>query len=210
MNLQQLLNLYKNESANVIKSLDEDKIADLINLIVGCYQYKRKVLACGNGGNAALVANLITDLNLHPFVSDNKSIPLTTDLRLKAIDLCSSPSTLTGILNDFGSDFIFSEQIRYMGEMGDLLIGISGSGTSKNILQAFQLAQTKGLKTCLITRNETGTIHQYADVVIVVPGQSSFPGQTGSNNNNFHFEDCVCKISHMATGILKQTVQDAG
>lgn len=208
MNISNLLELYKNESINVMSEIDLTAIKYFVENVVSCYSNSNKIFAFGNGGNAAYVDNLITDLNLHPFVSESKSESVKATKRLRAFNLCSSSATLTGILNDFGGDYIFSKQLEYLADENDLVIGFSGSGNSKNILIAFEYAKQNNMKTILFTRKSEGKCHQFSDVVICVPGDSNFPGQTGSNNNNFHYEDMISKVSHMATGILKQVVQN--
>ena len=62
------------------------------------------------------------------------------------------------------------------------------------------------MKTIVMTRNLECAAKNLADLLIVVEGDSSFPGQTGKNNNNFHFEDCISKVTHIAVGILKEEV----
>ena len=208
MNISNLLELYKNESINVMNEIDLISIQYFVESVINCYVNSNKVFAFGNGGNAAYVDNLITDLNLHPFVSESKNESVKATKRLKAFNLCSSPATLTGILNDFGGDYIFLKQLEYLADENDLVIGFSGSGNSKNVLLAFEYAKEKNMSTILFTRKNEGKCHQFSDVVICVSGNSEFPGQTGSNNNNFHYEDMISKISHMATGILKQVVQN--
>lgn len=208
MNISNLLELYKNESIDVINKIDLTAIEYFVENVISCYLNSNKIFAFGNGGNAAYVDNLITDLNLHPFVSESKSESVITAKRLRSFNLCSSPATLTGILNDFGGDYIFSKQLEYLADENDLVIGFSGSGNSKNILIAFEYAKQNNMKTVLFTRKNEGKCHHFSDVVICVPGDSNFPGQTGPNNNNFHYEDIISKVSHMATGILKQVVKD--
>ena len=80
-------------------------------------------------------------------------------------------------------------------------------GTSKNIVGGISLAKDLNLKTILITRNETPSCAEQLDLLIPIKGDSRFPGQTGKNNNNFHFEDVIIKLSHIACGLLKMHVQ---
>ena len=174
--------------------------------VIDAWEYGHQVFACGNGGNAAYVANLVTDLNLHPFVSEDKKHPIQGK-RLYAINLCDSVSTITAIMNDIGPEHIFSEQLKYMGKDGDVFIGLSGSGNSGNVIKAAQVALDIGMNVLGITRNGNSEIVKMSHKSIVVPGHSKFPGQTGKNDNNFHFEDCISKISHIITGILKRKVQ---
>jgi D-sedoheptulose 7-phosphate isomerase len=177
-------------------------------MVIDTYDLEKKVFVCGNGGNASFVGNFVTDLNLHPFMSEDKSKPMNVTKRMFAINLTDSASTITGILNDVGADFIFSEQMKYSAKTGDLFVGLSGSGNSKNILEAMKLGKTIGMKNILITKYSKSNCAQYADLIIEIVGNSLFPGQTGKNNNNFHFEDCISKLSHIATGILKEKVKN--
>ncbi len=209
MNIQKLLETYRDESIYVMANIDLSSIQMFAEAIIDCYKNSNKIFAFGNGGNAAYVDNLITDLNLHPFVSESKSESVLSSKRLRAYNLCSSSATITGILNDFGPDYIFSKQLEYLADSEDLLIGLSGSGNSKNILLAFEFAKNNNMKTILVTRKPEGKCHKFSDIVIYVPGESIFPGQTGGNNNNFHYEDMISKVSHMATGLLKKMVQDS-
>ena len=68
-----LINLYKSESSDVVNSLKNEEITEFIDLVLDAYKQERKIFACGNGGNVASVGNLVVDLNMHPFVSDDKS-----------------------------------------------------------------------------------------------------------------------------------------
>ncbi len=83
-----------------------------------------------------------------------------------------------------------------------------GSGNSGNVLEAMKVAKDKGMKTILVTRNKENKCNQYADLTISLEGTSEFPGQTGGNNNNFHFEDILSKITHISVGLLKEKVQN--
>ena len=207
MTIDNLLKLYVDESKAVTENLPIGSIEKFIKITLEAYTKNQSFFACGNGGNAAFCANLITDLNLHPFVDDSKNNPVSGKLRFKGYNLCDSVSTITGILNDVGPEFIFSEQLKINAKPGDVLFCISGSGNSRNIKEAMMLGKILQMKTVLITRTPTGSCRSFADVVIEITGESQFPGQTGGNNNNFHFEDSISKISHMLTGVLKNHVK---
>ena len=203
-----LIRLYKQESAAVFEAIDDASIEKFVQMILDTYENGGKIYACGNGGNAAIVGNLITDLNMHPFVSEDKSTPINAP-RLHAINLCESGGILTAIMNDIGPINIFSEQLKFGGKSGDLLIGITGSGTSVNIIQAITEADSIGMNTIVLTKCNKAPVTTWATHAVIIPGTSQFPGQTGKNNNTFHFEDCINKLSHIATGILKRKVFDA-
>lgn len=203
-----LINLYKKESSDVITNMSSDVLLRFTTLILDAYTSEKKIFACGNGGNAAYVANLVVDLNMHPFVSEDKSSHEVKRNKFHAINLCEGAATLTGITNDLGFNSVFKEQLKYQAEKDDILFCISGSGNSGNVLEAMKYAKNIGMKCVIMTRKSPCKAENYADLLIQVNGTSQFPGQTGNNNNNFHFEDCISKITHIITGILKLEVTE--
>ena len=207
--MDKLIELYKTESATAFENLSTSEIGKFVSMIFDAYENEKTLFACGNGGNVASVQNLVVDLNMHPFVSEDKNskgkIPRNN---FKCVSLCSDQATITGISNDLGYQHIFSEQLTYQGDEDDVLLGMSGSGNSGNVLQAMELAKSKGMKTILVTRNAENKCNKFADLTLSLTGTSEFPGQTGGNNNNFHYEDVLCKITHIAVGLLKQKVQN--
>jgi len=208
MNKKSLINLYKEESSNAFNQIPTEKIITFVDMVFEAYKDEKTIFACGNGGNVASVQNLVVDMNMHPFVSEDKGIQTIPRNKFKCVSLCSDQAIITGISNDLGFRFIFSEQLKYQGIDGDIVFGMSGSGNSKNVLEAFRVAKDRGMKTILVTRNEVNNCNQFSDLVISLKGVSSFPGQTGGNNNNFHFEDILSKITHIAVGLLKEKVQN--
>ena len=203
-----LINLYKKESNNVFDSISSTEIAKFVDMVFGVYEREGTIFAAGNGGNVASVQNLVVDLNMHPFVSEDKGSQTIPRNKFKCVSLCSDQATITGVSNDLGYEHIFSEQLKYQGEEGDMFFGMSGSGNSGNVLEAMKVAKAKGMKTILVTRNKENKCNQYADLTISLEGTSEFPGQTGGNNNNFHFEDILSKITHISVGLLKEKVHN--
>jgi D-sedoheptulose 7-phosphate isomerase len=208
MNIKKLINLYKKESIEAFNSLPVQKIAEFVEMIFEAYENERTVFACGNGGNCASVQNLVVDFNMHPFTSDNKGIQNVQRNGFKCVNLCSDQATLTGITNDLGFIYVFSEQLKYQGSDGDILIGTSGSGNSKNVLEAFKTAKEKKMKNILFTRNLINNCNAFADLVISLDIKSEFPGQIGNNNANFYYEDLLSSLTHIAVGLLKEKVQN--
>ena len=116
---------------------------------------------------------------------------------------------MTAITNDIGFKYIFSQQlINDKIYEGDVVFGFSGSGNSDNILEAFKVAKKYGAKTVVITRGKGGKAKDLADYCIIVPGTSKFPGQTGGNDNNFHYEDILSSVAHMITGFLFNQIRE--
>ena len=207
---EELIKIYLEEKKSSLEFFPIKEVVETTEIVWKAYMNDNTIYACGNGGNAAYVANMLTDLSMHPFVSDDKHNPLPIDVkRLKAINLVESPATLTAILNDIGSSVIFSQQLINHGvRRGDVLFGFSGSGNSENILNAFQTAQKYDAITIGITRGDGGKMKDISNIIIKVSGKSNFPGQIGGNNFNFHYEDALSMIAHMLTGIIKKRVED--
>jgi|TARA_A100001515_G_scaffold14_2_gene34 D-sedoheptulose 7-phosphate isomerase len=208
MNMLKWIDVYKNESTEVFNTIPNKQIQRFVQMIFEAYENEQTVFACGNGGNVASVQNLVVDMNMHPFVSEDKGAQTIPRNNFKCVSLCSDQATITGVSNDLGFRFIFSEQLKYQGKKGDVVFGMSGSGNSQNVLEAFRVAKEKGMKTILVTRNEINKCNDFSDLTISLTGESIFPGQTGGNNNNFHFEDFLSKLTHIAVGLLKEKVNN--
>jgi D-sedoheptulose 7-phosphate isomerase len=206
MDKRKLIDLYKTESSNEFHNIPTSKIIEFVEMMFEAYDNEQTVFACGNGGNVASVQNLVVDMNMHPFVSEDKGVQTIPRNNFKCVSLCSDQATITGVSNDLGFRFIFSEQLKYQGVKGDVVFGMSGSGNSKNVLEAFRVAREKEMKTILVTRNAVNNCNEFADLTVSLKGTSEFPGQTGGNNNNFHFEDILSKITHISVGLLKEKV----
>ena len=207
--MKELIKLYKQESNDAFISISDSSIVDFVNLIIKAYKNENKVFACGNGGNVASVQNLVLDLNMHPFVSEDKSARKGERNKFQAISLCDSAAAITGMTNDIGFENIFAEQLKYQASEGDILFAMSGSGNSGNVIEALKVAKERGMICVVMTRNFNTKSDEYADLMLRITSKNStFPGQTGGNNNNFHYEDCISKISHIAVGILKQYVEN--
>lgn len=122
------------------------------------------VFACGNGGSATDSMHLCEEL-VGRYRGDRRPLP--------AVSLNTDTSVLTCIANDYGYEHIFSRQIETLGQKGDLLVGFSTSGNSKNISIAFEIAKSKGMTTILLTGKDGGSIRSIADHTIIVPSDNT-------------------------------------
>lgn len=201
--MKHLIDIYKHESSQIFNNISNDEIYDLWLQVKRVYDTGGTVFLAGNGGNVGYIANMYTDFLLHPFVAEDKSVKIQAK-RLKCVNLTDSSSTITGIANDLGYDNIFAEQLDIFGTSQDLFIGITGSGTSKNIVECIKICKNKHITPFILTKNSNIT-----EKKVIINGISVFPGQTGKNMANFHFEDCISKITHIITGMLKQYVTES-
>ena len=122
-----------------------------------------KILACGNGGSAGDAQHFSSEL-LNRFERERPSLP--------AIALTTDTSTLTSIANDYSYKEIFSKQIRALGRKGDILLAISTSGNSPNVLEAVKVAQQRGLRIIALTGNAGGKLREMLrgeDIEICIP-----------------------------------------
>lgn len=141
-----------------------NKIAEVCKLCVELYKGKNKTILAGNGGSAADAQHIAAEL-VGRYGFDRPSIP--------SLALTTDTSNLTAIGNDYGYDKVFSRQLEGMGQEGDIFFGISTSGNSKNIINAFEVAKQKGIKTVALVGRDGGEMAKMADIALVVPSDST-------------------------------------
>jgi D-sedoheptulose 7-phosphate isomerase len=160
------------------------------DLLSESYRKGGKVLLCGNGGSAGDSEHIVGEL-MKGFTSKrpvpeavrsmlSKAFPedgeyLSNHLQgaLPAISLVSQTSLITAFANDVAADMIFAQQVYGYGLKGDVLIGISTSGTSKNVVHALQVARAMSLRTIGLTGRSGGKMKAVCDVTICVPAEST-------------------------------------
>lgn len=121
-----------------------------------------KVLVCGNGGSAAEAQHFAAEL-LGRFLQERRALP--------SIALTTDTSALTAIANDYGFERVFERQVEALGRAGDVLLGISTSGRSINVVRAFQTARARGLSTIALTGPHGRDMGAAADVLIAIPAE---------------------------------------
>ena len=152
------------ESAKVLKAFmaDENNFKNIeaaSQLMLEAIQNNRKIISCGNGGSMSDAMHFAEELTGR-YRDNRPSLP--------AIAISDS-GYLTCAGNDYGYDFVFSRFIEGMGNSGDVLLGISTSGNSKNVINAVQAAKEKGMKTVVLSGKDGGNLADLADVEIRVP-----------------------------------------
>ena len=129
-----------------------DAIAVAAQIMIAALKQGNKILCCGNGGSAADAQHFAAEL-LNRFEKDRKSLP--------AIAITTDTSTLTSIANDYDYHQIFSKQIEGLGKPGDVLLAISTSGNSENIIRAIQMAKQNNMTIVAMTGKNGGKIPAY-------------------------------------------------
>lgn len=141
-----------------------NKIEEVSKLCIELYKGPNKTILAGNGGSAADAQHIAAEL-VGRYGFDRPSIP--------SLALTTDTSNLTAIGNDYGYDKVFSRQLEGMGQRGDIFIGISTSGNSRNIINAFEVAKKKGIKTVALVGRDGGEMAKMADIALIVPSDST-------------------------------------
>jgi D-sedoheptulose 7-phosphate isomerase len=142
-----------------LSKLDYGQIDSVGKMVAQAMKAGNKLLAAGNGGSAADAQHLVGEL-VCKFLKDRKGYP--------AIALSTNTSVITAWANDISYDTAIARQIEALGKKGDVFIGITTSGNSKNIIEAFRKCREIGIKTVLLEGAKKGAAEAYADIAIKV------------------------------------------
>ncbi len=141
-----------------------DLLVEVAHKCVEVYKNGKKILIAGNGGSAADAQHFAAEL-VGRYGFDRPSLP--------SLALTTDTSALTAIGNDYGYDYVFSRQLEGLGVEGDLFIGISTSGNSQNVLNAFESAKARGITTVALVGRDGGKMGQMADYAIIIPSDKT-------------------------------------
>jgi len=186
MNTEKLLNTLIKRYP-VLENVKED-IESAANIIIEAYENGGQLLACGNGGSSADADHIVGELmksfskkrplessfeNSLENVDADKAEFLSSKLErgLPAISLSAHTALNTAVSNDIHGDLIFAQQVNGYGRKGDVFIGITTSGNSKNVIYAAIVAKAKGMKVLGLTGETGGELKNYCDAVIKVPAK---------------------------------------
>ena len=161
MQLEKFCASYSNKLSDLLGSSDWSSVAQLGEDMRECWLARRQVFFCGNGGSAGNAIHLANDFLY--------GIAERTGAGLKVQALSANPAVMTCLANDVGYDFIYSEQLAVLAESGDLLVVLSGSGNSPNILRVLEQAKSMGVKSCAILGYTGGKCKSLADFSIHFP-----------------------------------------
>jgi|TARA_B110001452_G_C15043737_1_gene364498 D-sedoheptulose 7-phosphate isomerase len=176
---------YLNVSNEVIKKIDMKILIKIANLLENKIKSNKNIFVCGNGGSAAIANHYVADYL--------KLLRTNTKLKPKFISLVSNLELITAISNDINYDKIFSYQIESLANNNDLLIMISSSGNSKNLINALKIAKNKKMKIISFVGFNGGLIHKKSDLSLL------------SEVNNYGIsEDIAHILMHIIIQFLRQ------
>jgi len=153
---------YLKQVASLFEGLDAQTDRFVDALFKG-FEEGRTIFLCGNGGSAANASHFGQDLAKGTLAS------MSAKRRFKVIPLTDNIGFITALANDEGYDSIFEQQLRNLANRGDLLVAISGSGNSPNVLRAVEYARSIGMKTIGVTGYDGGKLRKLADEGVHIP-----------------------------------------
>ena len=174
------------KNAVLADSRFHDLLAEVAIQIVKTLRAGGKVLFCGNGGSAADAQHLAAEFTGR-YLKERRALP--------ALALTTNTSSVTAIGNDYGFDLVFARQLEALGKEGDVVIGISTSGNSRNIIRAFEAAKSKSIYTVALTGLSGGTMKKIADCAICVPSEET-P----------RIQECHILAGHIICEIVEETL----
>jgi D-sedoheptulose 7-phosphate isomerase len=163
------LKSYLETSANVIfDAATDDKllhqVEEAVTAVIEALSNDLPVLVCGNGGSASDALHITAEL-VGRFLMERKA--------LNVIALADNTATITALANDYSYETIFARQVEAYGKSGAVLIGLSTSGNSANVIRAFETARQMGMKTVAFTGKDGGKMVPYSDILIAAPSSST-------------------------------------
>ncbi len=169
---------YLTDLANLLPKLDAGRIAEAIQMLRTARDAGRTVFICGNGGSASIASQMVVDIV--------KGASFGKQTRFKMIGLTDSMATMSAYANDEGYETVFVEPLKNFAEAGDVLIAISGSGNSENVLKAVEYANRIGCHSIGLTSGESGRLRESVSLPLLVP--SKHMGR---------LEDCFFILTHV-------------
>ena len=153
-------------ACQTFESLQElaQPVARAADAMAECLCAGRKLLVCGNGGSAADGADFSAEFGCR-FVTDRRPYP--------ALNLAQGGSLMSAIGNDYGYDEVFARQVAGLGQRGDVLVAITTSGNSKNILRALEEGKARGLTTVALLGRDGGQARGRAEIELLVPSETT-------------------------------------
>jgi D-sedoheptulose 7-phosphate isomerase len=155
--------LYKADLLRAIESIDLAKVTQAIDILVQARDRGRRIFVCGNGGSASTASHFVCDMV--------KGASFQRDKRFRIMALTDSLPTITAYANDVGYDCVFVEQLKNFAEPGDVVIAVSGSGNSPNVLRAVEYANSIGCRTIALSGRNGGKLGPMAQLNL----QASIP-----------------------------------
>jgi Phosphoheptose isomerase len=183
---------YFDHVTEILAHIDVNAVASFIRELLDARERGARIFFLGNGGSASTASHFVNDISIG---SKSWSKPF------RANSLVDNTAVLTAIANDDGYDEVFTQQLRSQLHQGDLVVAISVSGNSRNVVDAVEYAKSAGARTVALTGFDGGKLHTLADVIVHVPTN---PGEYGLA------EDAHLVLDHLIGAFLAQLCKTEG
>lgn len=179
---------YLSYLTTILKNMDTSQIGQFIRTLLDARERGATIYFIGNGGSAATASHFANDIA----IGTN-----SYDKPFRAVSLTDNQAIITAVGNDYGYEEIFVRQLMIVGRPGDIVVAISASGNSPNLIKAFDYAKTVGIKTVAITAFDGGKMKQMADECVHVPTE---PKEYGPS------EDVHMVLDHLVGAYLTRFI----
>jgi D-sedoheptulose 7-phosphate isomerase len=190
LDFKQRAEAYVEEARATLERIPLDVADRIFQILSDAYRDDRLVIVMGNGGSAALASQFAVDLSKGTAVPGRR--------RFRVISIVDNTPVMTAYANDLSYADVFSEQIRTLARAGDVVLGISGSGNSQNVLNGLKAARECGATTVVLTGYQGGKAKDVADVALIVP-----------SGDMQHIEDCHLTLTHMYMQAMCEMVRES-
>ncbi len=176
-------------------SVDRDKLTAALKLLEAAYEKGATLYVCGNGGSASISNHLVCD--------HSKGGQTDTDLKPKVVSLATNIEVITAIANDIAFDDVFVYQLQTLAEKGDVLLTISSSGDSENVVRAAKWAKENGVRVIAFTGFDGGRTARLADVNLHVEGDN-YGVVEDTHQSLMHILAQYVRLKRMAESVVKK------
>ncbi len=188
-NYEEEIKKYYEEEISAIRKIDPKEVSAAMNALVSCYENGGTIYVFGNGGSSATASHMVCDFN--------KGVSMKKSKKFNFICLSDNTPILTALANDISYDDVFAYQLEKVLNPNDLVLAISGSGNSKNIIKAINVAKAQGIKVIGMTGFDGGLLYKMADYHLHAP-----------INDMMKAEDIHMSFDHMMATILTKTLDE--
>ncbi len=194
INMNGFVDNYFSELKKIFDKMNSKNIEEITDVIYKAYENQRNIFILGNGGSASTASHFACDLGKGTL----SRVYDKNEKRFRVISLTDNAATISAYANDLSFDDIFVQQLRNLVHRGDIVIAITGSGNSKNVLKAMEYAKDAGAVTVGMLGFDGGKVKQFLDKYVIVP-----------SNHYGRVEDLHIILEHLITDYLRNKIKES-
>ena len=194
INMNGFVDNYFSELKKIFDKMDSKSIEEITDVIYKAYGNQRNIFILGNGGSASTASHFACDLGKGTL----SRVYDKNEKRFRVISLTDNAATISAYANDLSFDDIFIQQLRNLVHRGDIVIAITGSGNSKNVLKAMEYAKDAGAVTIGMLGFDGGKVKQFLDKYVIVP-----------SDHYGRIEDMHLILEHLISDYLRNKIKES-